>query len=86
MIRGHGSGRYKYEPPMKVRIVNLLIVAVVALVVVLAVSIWVHGTYCDFVRDEMHGEECWRCNVYKWGNMNDAAFAVREMRRKGAEK
>ena len=43
----------------------------------------VHGCYRDFVADEMHGDECYWCNAYRFGNIDNAAFQTRELRRKG---
>ena len=41
----------------------------------------IHGTWCDYINDKMHGEECYWCNVYRYANMDNAAFQTRELKR-----
>ena len=40
-----------------------------------------HGLYRDYIKDEMHGTECYWCNLYRFANMENAAFQTRELRR-----
>lgn len=54
--------------------------------VAFAAFVWGHGSYCDFVADQMHGRDCYWCNVYRFVHMSDAAFEMREYRRNGGGK
>jgi len=48
--------------------------------------VFCHGCYRDFVVDKMHGSECYWCNAYRLGHMDNAAFQTRELRRNGGGK
>jgi hypothetical protein len=52
---------------------------------IVAFVLWAagHGIYCDYIRDEMHGTECYWCSLYRFANLDNAAFQTRELRRDG---
>lgn len=45
-----------------------------------------HGIYCDYLKDEMHDNSCYWCNLYRYANIDNAAFQTRELRRQNTSK
>ena len=70
---------WKKKP--KTKIWERLAIGVVCLFVVIAAIALAHGCFMDLVVDEMHGNDCYWCNFYRYGSSDNAAFQTRELRR-----
>ena len=68
---------------MKMTAKEIIIDVAFGLIVVFVLWAAGHGLYCDYIKDELHTNDCYWCNLYRYANLENAAFQTRELRRDG---
>ena len=68
---------------MRATIKEMFITIVFCAIIGLCLYTTGHGLYSDYIKVGMHGTECYWCNLYRFANMENAAFQTRELRRDG---